>query len=378
MGVAVSEGEFQTKKTKPALVWQILALGSLLAVFLFALDLLAYSCKTVGGDLLGGFVTATANPLAGLCIGLIATAVAQSSSLVTAVLVAVAGSGQVSTVSIVPMIIGANIGTTITSTLVSFGYIAKKKEFKRAIAAGTCHDVFNILTACLLFPLEYSTHFLSNISILAADWMVQLGGKQIFFLFGFLDLPIHTLTISVLAWFGSLSWVGILVAIGLLFASIQGFVVLFKSILFYGPEPKMEQYVFGSPLKSLGLGAGLTALLHSSSLATSAMVPLVARKQVTLQQAFPFILGANIGTTLTALLAAFAQGSQVALSIAMAHFLFNFIGVLVFFPFPLLRALPLRLAELLGQLAGRNRWIALFYLIIAFFLLPLLLIFIAS
>jgi solute carrier family 34 (sodium-dependent phosphate cotransporter) len=378
MGLAVSGGGLETKRAKPVFLLHLAAILALLALFLFALDLLAYSCKTVGADLLNGLVVATANPLIGLCIGLLATAMAQSSSLVTSMLVAVAASGQISPAHVVPIVIGANIGTTITSTIVSFGYITTKKEFKRAIAAGTCHDFFNILTACLLFPLEYSTHFLSQLSSLTADWLLRAGGTQVFSLFGLLDLPFHSLTQAVLGWFGDWGWLGILVAIGLLFASIQGAVQLLKAILFDNSVHKMEQYVFGSPLRSLGLGMGITAVLQSSSLTTSAMIPLVARKQVTLWQAFPFILGANVGTTVTALLASFAQGSAPALNIAIAHFLFNAIGVAIFFPLPVLRRIPLRLAEVLGTWSGRNRWIALLYMVVTFFLLPFFLIFMAS
>jgi sodium-dependent phosphate cotransporter len=355
----------------------LLAIVGLLVLFLFSLDLLAYSCKMVGADLLNGLVTATANPLSGLCIGLLATAMAQSSSLVTSMLVAIVATGQVAPTNVVPVIIGANIGTTITSNLVSFAYIAKRKEFRRAFSAGSCHHLFNVLTACLIFPLEYSTHFLSQLAARSSEVLLNAGAHQVFALFAWVD-TLHLLTQQVISGLGNWGWLGIPVSILLLFASIQGFVYLLKTSLFHHIAQKIDHYVFGSAWRSLGFGVGITALFQSSSLTTSALVPLVARKQATLEQAFPFILGANIGTTVTALLASFAQGSGVALSIATAHFLFNLIGVTIFFPIPVLRWLPIRLADWLGIWAGHSRLVALGYMLLVFFLLPFSLIFFAS
>jgi solute carrier family 34 (sodium-dependent phosphate cotransporter) len=378
MGVAVSEGGPQAKQSPPTFIGQLLAVLGLLVLFLFSLDLLAYSCKMVGADLLNGLVTATANPLSGLCIGLLATAMAQSSSLVTAMLVAIVATGQVAPAQVVPVIIGANIGTTITSNLVSFAYITKRKEFKRAFSAASCHHLFNVLTACIIFPLEYSTHFLSQLAAKSSEVLLHAGAHQVFALFAWVD-TLHLLTQRVINGLGSSwGWVGIPFSILLLFASIQGFVYLVKTSLFHHIAQKIDHYVFGSPWRSLGFGVGITSLLQSSSLTTSAMVPLVARKQATLAQVFPFILGANIGTTVTALLASFAQGTGAALSIAVAHFLFNLIGVCIFFPIPVLRWLPIRLADWLGLWAGHRRLVALGYLLLVFFLLPFSLIFFAS
>src|SRR5690348_16818416 len=141
-----------------------------LFIFLFALDLMISSLQHLGGDVADAILLATSNPFTALFIGLLVTAIIQSSSATTSMVVALVSSGQLTLQAAVPIIMGANIGTTITSTIVSLGFITKKKEFRRAVAAGTYHDFFNILTALILFPLEYYYGFLSGIS----QWLAEI------------------------------------------------------------------------------------------------------------------------------------------------------------------------------------------------------------
>jgi solute carrier family 34 (sodium-dependent phosphate cotransporter) len=140
-----------------------LSLIGALLLFVFAIKFMVASLYNMGSGLSEVIGLATINPFNGLFIGLLVTAVLQSSSTTTSMLVAFVASGAMTVQSAVPIIMGANIGTTITSTLVSLGFINKKKEFKRAVAAGTYHDFFNILTAAILFPLEYYYQFLSRL-----------------------------------------------------------------------------------------------------------------------------------------------------------------------------------------------------------------------
>ncbi|MDL5046733.1 Na/Pi symporter [Oscillatoria amoena NRMC-F 0135] len=135
-----------------------------LVLFVFSLDLMVSSLQHLGKSAAETILMATSNPFIALFIGLLITAMIQSSSTTTALVVALVASGSISLGSAIPIIMGANIGTTITSTIVSFGFINKKKEFRRAVAAGTYHDFFNILTVIILFPLEYYFRFLSDIS----------------------------------------------------------------------------------------------------------------------------------------------------------------------------------------------------------------------
>uniref|UniRef100_A0A7N4PF69 Sodium-dependent phosphate transport protein 2B n=1 Tax=Sarcophilus harrisii TaxID=9305 RepID=A0A7N4PF69_SARHA len=120
------------------------------------------------------------------------------------------------------------------------------------------------------------------------------------------------------------------------------------------------------------VGAGITFLVQSSSVFTSAITPLVGIGVISLERAYPLTLGSNIGTTTTAILAALASpGSTLedSLQIALCHFFFNLSGVLLWYPVPVTR-LPIRFARGLGNITATYRWFAVFYLIICFFLAP--------
>jgi sodium-dependent phosphate cotransporter len=92
---------------------------------------------------------------------------------------------------------------------------------------------------------------------------------------------------------------------------------------------------------------------------------------LSLRNAFPIMMGANIGTTVTALLASLAADNENGLTIALVHTLFNLIGVCIFFPIPVIRSIPLRLARTLAIRAQRNVVWVLLYVIGVFVLLPL-------
>ncbi|XP_026529158.1 sodium-dependent phosphate transport protein 2A [Notechis scutatus] len=120
------------------------------------------------------------------------------------------------------------------------------------------------------------------------------------------------------------------------------------------------------------VGAGMTFVMQSSSVFTSAITPLVGLGMISLERAYPLTLGSNIGTTTTAILAALASpGDKLAsaLQIALCHFFFNISGILLWYPLPCTR-LPIRMAKALGEQTAKYRWFAVFYLIICFLLLP--------
>jgi sodium-dependent phosphate cotransporter len=275
----------------------------------------------------------------------------------------------------VPIIMGANVGTTITSTIVSLGFINKKKEFKRAVAAGTYHDFFNILTVLILFPLEYHYGFLSDLS----QWITGLffashapaSERDVpDFWFGFSPL------INILVNAVPNAFLLCLVALALLFSSILIFRKLISDLLKAKSPEVFSRFFFKSPLKSFGWGLITTAAIRSSTITTSVVVPIVANKIVKLREAAPFILGANVGTTVTAFIAAlFYTNTLSAVSIAIIHFLFNFIGVLIFLPIPLLRRVPIALANGMGRLTLKYRLAGFVYLLTTFFFIPFSLIY---
>ena len=344
-----------------------------LFIFLFALDLMISSLQHLGKTAAETIILATSNPFTGLFIGLLITAIIQSSSATTSMVVALVASGAITLEGAVPIIMGANVGTTITSTIVSLGFITRKKEFRRAVAAGTYHDFFNILTVIILFPLEYYFGFLSGLSSSIASLLFNqpIGQpKANFSLLGSGFSPIVDFLVNSI---GN-GFLLALLSFALLFGSILFFRKVLTKLLGFGSQDRFQQFFFQHPLKSFGWGLITTAAIRSSSVTTSLVVPLVAKKVVKLEKAVPFILGANIGTTLTAFIAAMFN-SNTAISIAIAHFLFNLIGVLIFFPIPFVKDIPIKLASGLGRLTLKYRLVGFLYVILMFFFIPFSLIY---
>lgn len=343
-------------------------------LFLFALDLMTSSFQLLKRNVSETILLATSNPFTGLFIGLVVTAMLQSSSTTSSLVVALVASGSLTLQSAIPIIMGANIGTTITATIVSLGFISRKKEFRRAVSAGTYHYFFNLLTAVVLFPLEYYYGFLSSLSRWITEALFHPGNVTVeradhswsgfsFFtnwLIRFIDSPFVLVTM----------------AMALLFASILIFRKLISDLLKAKSPEVFSRFFFKSPVKSFSWGLLTTGAIRSSTITTSVVVPIVANKIVSLKQAAPFIMGANVGTTVTAFIAAVLQtNTSSAVSIAIAHFLFNMIGVMLFMPIPVLRKLPIELAERLGKLTLKYRLAGFVYLLVAFFFLPFSLIY---
>ena len=347
----------------------------MLLLFLFALDLMVSSLQHIGKNVAETIISATSNPFTGLFIGLLITAMIQSSSATTSLTVALVASGSITLESAVPIIMGANIGTTITSSIVSLGFISKKKEFRRAVAAGTYHSFFNILTAIILFPLEYYYQFLSAISQRIANYfftpsLEKAANTTSHFWSGF--NPVIDFIVDKV----SSGFILTLLSFGLLFASIILFRKLISNLIPVKSPERFSHFFFKNQFKSFMWGLGTTAAIRSSTITTSLVVPLVAQKLVTLKKAAPFIMGANVGTTITAFIAVtLNSNTSGAISIAIAHFLFNFIGVLIFFPIPVLRRIPIELSSTLGKLTLKYRLVGLVYILLTFFFIPFSLIY---
>ena len=276
------------------------------------------------------------------------------------------------------MIMGANIGTTVTNTIVSVGHINKGNEFKRAFAASTVHDFFNILAVLIIFPLEITFHFIEklarasaevlfgtmlNVDVLQAKSPIKIAvksGAKFIESFTF-DNDIFYLVISVL----------------ITFICLVSIVKLLRSLVLEKIEAFFDQYIFKTALRAIGFGIILTIMVQSSSITTSLVVPLAGAGVLTLKKIFPFTLGANIGTTVTALLAALT-GTVAALVAAISHLLFNIFGIAIIYGIPQLRAIPLFLAEKISELAVKNKFIPIVYLLIVFGAIPLSIILLTS
>ncbi len=113
---------------------------SALYLFLVGINGLSMGIKLLGGDFAKTVMTTTSNPLTALFIGILATTLFQSSSTTTSLIVGMVSGGALNLSGAIPMIMGANIGTTVTNTIISIGYVNRDKEFQRAFSASTVHD----------------------------------------------------------------------------------------------------------------------------------------------------------------------------------------------------------------------------------------------
>jgi sodium-dependent phosphate cotransporter len=345
----------------------------MIVIFLFSIELMGKAFSSLGKDTAESILLATSNPFIGLFIGLLVTALIQSSSTITTMTVAMVASGALSLTEAVPIIMGANIGTTLTSTIVSLAYINKKEEFRRAIEAGTIHDFFNIFTVALLFPLEYHYGFVSWLAQGLTFWIIPESGMASSTEYGFRLFELLPVASAVIDFIGN-PFISIGLSFLLLVGSIKWMSSVISKMLMGEDQQKLRLFIFDHYFRSFGWGVLLTGAVQSSSVTTSLVVPFAATGKIRMDRIMPFILGANIGTTITAFIAVLFQ-SEVVISIAITHLVINIIGVLIFLPFPFMSRLLIRMGQLMGTWTMNHRIIGFLYVMIVFFLLPFTLIY---
>ncbi len=375
--------------------------------------------------------TLAQNPFVGLCIGILVTSIIQSSSTTTSITVGLVAAGVMgddpakALSMAIPIIMGANIGTSITAMLVSLGHMGNSIEFKRAITASFLHDLFNWLTVLVLLPLQIATNFLGHGALFMANLLDDVGGlkftspikylvePQIHLIKGLFEASDDAVRFVVLAWLGLILFQGtaylarrikqeqrtfavslilalsvaalatfiahfpqyvfdattaaFLSGLALLFGALWAMVTVMRSVVLDRVQTLFNDYVFKTGIRAILLGTVLTALVQSSSVTTSLIVPLAGAGLLTPNQVLPYTMGANMGTTITALLAALSLGEVVGVAAAFAHLLFNICGIAVFYP---LRRIPVYLAESLARMAQVNPMIPIVIIGVAYIALP--------
>ncbi|WP_349829470.1 Na/Pi symporter [Brevibacterium litoralis] len=357
-------------------------LAVVLAVYVLvsAVGVIGAGFKTATGDHAPQLFAFAENPLVALMVGILATAALQSSSTTTSITVGLAAGGLPLEIAI-PIIFGANIGTTLTNTLVALGSITRKDEFRRSFAAATVHDFFNLIAVLVFLPLEYFTGFFRHLSGAIATALPGGNGVDTdsFDLVGAATSPLKDGLGALASPLGSVFGGVVMVLLGvvLIFFSIGFLGKLLKTLMVGRAKAVLHGSIGRGPVTGIGAGALVTAVVQSSSTSTSLMVPLAASGTFSLRQVYPFAVGANIGTTITALLAALGLSgvdAVLGLQVAVVHLLFNLCATLVVFGIPVVRELPLRGAAWLAGLAARRTWIAAVWVLGVFVALPAVLI----
>lgn len=441
----------QTSAVSPDRIKQLLVslskiplLFILLFLFVCSLDTLSSAFQLAGGKVAGDIFQDNAvlsNPVAGLVVGILVTVLVQSSSTSTSIVVSLVASGLLEVRSAVPVIMGSNIGTSVTNTIVAMMQAAERTEFQRAFAGATIHDCFNWLSVLVLLPLEVVSGLMTRLSHLLVTSLKVQHGEEAPELLKVITEPVTRLIIQldkcvitgiamgnenmrnrslVKEWcqpdlvmttgnmsteicgpshnlssyvkcrhlFASAELSDLTVGLVLLAASLAVLctcllllVKLLNSLL-QGQVAKVIHKVINTDLPfpfgwlagyiAMFVGAGVTFVVQSSSVFTSAMTPLIGIGVISLERAYPLTLGSNIGTTATALLAALASpGNKLApaIQIALCHLFFNVFGILLWYPLPFTR-LPIKMARVLGERTAKYRWFAVLYLLLCFLFLP--------
>lgn len=313
-------------------------------------------------------IATTSNPLVGLFIGILATSVIQSSSTTTSIVVGMVGGGALTIHTAIPIIMGANIGTSVTAVLVSLAHVNRSFEFRRSFAAASVHDFFNFLSVIVLFPLQYYTNFLGHSSRFLAELFQDVGGMELF-------NPVKAMTKPVVSWVAGLvgdhPWIMLIIALLLLFVALHQIVRVLKVLVVEKAEAWFDKVLFKTAIRAFIVGLILTVLAQSSSITTSLIIPLAGAGILTLAQIFPYTLGANVGTTITAILASLVTGNVNAVMVAFAHLLFNISGIAVWAPF---YKLPILISQKFADMAVERKIIPFAYIIIVFFVIPILVI----
>jgi len=353
----------------------------LLYIFLVGVNGLGDGFEMLGEDVVESFFAATDNPFVGLMIGILATTMVQSSSVTTSTIVGLVAAplNPLPVANAIPMIMGANIGTTVTNTLASMAHVNRREEFRRAFSVATCHDFFNYLAVLVLLPLELATGFLETSAHWLTDLLSGVGGADfdspIKEAIRAGSAPIQAGIEAVIPSEGLAAVLVILASGALIFFALTNIVRVMRSAMKSRVEALVSRALAKNAFAAIVVGIVATVMVQSSSITTSLLVPLAGAGVLTLPQAFPVTLGANLGTTVTALLAAMAAtGANAAagLTIALVHLLFNLTATVLIYPVERIRNLPLRAAQKLADVAAESKPLAIGYVLALFYLIPAL------
>ncbi|XP_033625305.1 sodium-dependent phosphate transport protein 2A-like [Asterias rubens] len=438
----------------------------LLYFFICSLDLMSSAFRLLGGKEAGEvFADSTLlnNPICGLMIGILATVLVQSSSTSTSIVVSIVSAGILQVKPAIFIVMGANIGTSVTNTIVSMAQSGNRNEFRRAFGGATIHDMFNWLCVFCLLPVEVATHYLYHFTSLIVNsfnmttnkgtkvellkvltkpfskkiididskvvakialgdidpseakllkvWCkkeevavfvnttmtppttmagevtragfpqdpdmvteyIEVGVEKCKYLFADTGISERGVGAILLILTLILLCTCLILMVKLLNSILKGRMAGIIKRVINADFPRPWHWVSG--YLAIIVGAGVTFIVQSSSVFTSALTPLVGLGVITLERVYPLTLGSNIGTTATSLLAAMASSGDKlknSIQIALCHLFFNISGILIWYPVPFMRRIPVNLAKSLGNTTAKYRWFAIFYLFIMFFFIPLL------
>ncbi len=258
-------------------------------------------------------------------------------------------------------------------------HMGRKEEFRRAFSVATVHDFFNYMAVLILLPLEIFTGFLRRSATALSGAFSGFGGSDyespIKAAIKAGGVPIEAALAAVMPSERAVAVGTIVVSAALIFATLVSIVRVMRASMQSRMEVLVSRALARNAWVAIAVGIVATVMVQSSSITTSLLVPLAGAGVLTLAQAFPVTLGANLGTTVTALLAALAatdQNAEAGLTIALVHLLFNLSGTILIYPFEPVRRIPMYLARRLAGIAVQSKVAAIAYVVGLFYAVPVL------
>jgi len=326
------------------------------------------------------------NPVTALFAGILTTALLQSSSGTIAIAIATVAAGGLTVGQAVPLVMGANIGTTITNTIVSLAHAFRRKEFVHVVPASLIDDIFKILNVAIFFTLELLTGFLSKSALFLTNFFggLPLLGKTLQNFPDFLDIftkpvldPVIGLAIT---FFGKTTIAAVVLGIVSFAALAYGLKIMSSAIreLVKKETDHLIKKAFRTRKRTTLTGFSLCWILQSSSVTTSLAIPFVAVKMINLKQMYHYALGASLGTTCDAgQIISYIKFGLLGLSVGLVHVLLNFFGIIIFSFVPVLKDLPVTIAQKIGNYITKSKFAAIKLIVftaLIFYLIPLIII----
>lgn len=277
------------------------------------------------------FINSSLPPLKALSIGWFGAAILQSGGAMGGVVLPFVANNLISIVTGIFIMMGARIGGTITALLISIilGIKQKRRDFRHGFEIGLAHVILIVITILISFLLEYFLSFFSKIGVSIS---------------GLIESRVLVSTIPHFLKIITEPIVALLLLIPskllLLFLSLLILIFALKFftssiILFLGGEENTRRFInkyFRSKFKAFLIGLVFTAIVFSTAISITLLVPLAVSRLINLKKAIPFIIGATIGTSTDVILTALITGSILAYPIAIAYILFSLIGIIIFLP----------------------------------------------
>ncbi|KAE9548756.1 hypothetical protein FO519_008029 [Halicephalobus sp. NKZ332] len=369
------------------------------------------------------------NPISAAIIGMVVTLVLQSSSTLISLLVGMVSGHLITVPAAIPIMMGSEMGASIMNALISLTQSGNRAQFRRAFAAATLNDIFNFLCFLIILPIEILFKPIEKFSEVLVSPLENVHTGKIKTLNFFTDpllekiIQIDDATLDEASLSNStdfpetfvfrcinitteeqicpcpyshifaystfsdtiIGMILLLICIISLVLCMYGIVEIMSSllagqiaVLLRKLMDKRLPYPFGwlTDYIVMFVGCIVVVIVESSSVFRSALTPLVGIGVLTLERLFPLIIGSNIGTTSTGIVAAFSADPtklQATLQMAFCQTFYNILCAILFFPIPFMRQIPIKLSMKFGDITAEYRWFAVVYIISVFFLMPAIL-----